>query len=160
MDAELHYADDIHAVASVGNVIINVVRKPATVAMIRETRRQVQRHFRRWNNQCVAVSVLEPGAAQSVPREVRDESAALMTEFPSLAAATVIEGSGFRAAATRTAVAGMFLISRPPYPHKVFGNLSDGAGWVIETGSKTAPLTVTRDDIVRAVEVARRALKS
>ena len=160
MEAELHYADDLHAVVSVGNVFINVVRKPATVGMIRETRRQVQRHFRRWNNQCVAVSVLEPTAAQAVPREVRDESAALTAEFPSLAAATVIEGSGFRAAATRTAVSGMFLISRPTYPHKVFASLTESARWVIETVKRTAPLDVTSDDILRAIEVARRAVKS
>jgi hypothetical protein len=159
VEAELHYADQLHAVVSVGNVFINLVRKPATVGMIRETRRQVQRHFRRWNNQCVAVSVLEPSAAQSVPREVRDESAALTAEFQSLAAATVIEGSGFRAAATRTAVSGMFLISRPSYPHKVFGNLADGASWVIEKVSRTAPLAVTSDDILRAIEVARAAVK-
>jgi hypothetical protein len=160
VEAELHYADDLHAVASVGNVFINVVRKPATVGMIRETRRQVQRHFRRWNNQCVAVSVLEPTAAQAVPREVRDESAALTAEFHSLAAATVIEGSGFRAAATRTAVSGMFLISRPAYPHKVFASLIESARWVIETVKRTAPLEVTSDDILRAIEVARRAVKS
>ena len=160
MEAELLYADDLHAVASVGNVFINVVRKPATVGMIRETRRQVQRHFRRWNNQCVAVSVLEPTAAQAVPKEVRDESAALTAEFQSLAAATVIEGSGFRAAATRTAVSGMFLISRPSYPHKVFASLSEGARWVIETCKRATPLDVTADDILRAIEVARQALKS
>ena len=158
MDAELHFADATHAIGSVGNVFINVIRKPATVQMIRETRRQVQRHFRRWNQQCVALSVLEPTAAQAVPREVRDESAALTAEFKSLAAATVIEGSGFRAAATRTAIAGMFLLARPGYPHKVFASLSEGAGWVIETGSRAAPIAATSDDILRAVEAARRAL--
>jgi hypothetical protein len=109
---------------------------------------------------CLALSVLEPGAAQSVPREVRDESAALTTEFKSLAAATVIEGSGFRAAATRTAVSTMFLFARPPYPHKVFGDLAEGAAWVLETAGKTTAIAVSRDDIVRAVEAARATIKT
>ena len=159
MDAELHFADEGHAIGSVANVFVNVIRKPATLEMIRETRRQVQRHFRRWNNLCLAVSVLEPGAAQSVPREVRDESAALTADFKSLAAATVIEGSGFRAAATRTAVTTLFLFSRPSYPHKVFSALGDGASWVIETAGKAASIAATPDDVVRAVEAARGAIK-
>ena len=159
MDAELHFADETHAIGSVGHVFINVVRKPATVEMIRETRRQVQRHFRRCNNVSVAVTVLEPGAAQSVPPDVRDEGAALTAEFKSLAAATVIEGSGFRAAATRTAIAGMYFIAKPPFPHKVFGDLSTGAGWVIAMGASAAPNGVTVGDIVRAVEIVRGALR-
>ena len=159
MDAELLYADATHAIGSVGNAFINIVRQPATLEMLRETRRQVQRHFRRCNEVSVAVSVLEPGAAQSVPREVRDAGAALTAEFKSLAAATVIEGTGFRAAATRTAIAGMYFIAKPPFPHKVFGDLKEGAGWVIEMGSRTASLAVTTGDIVRAVEVVRGAFR-
>ena len=160
MDAELHYADERHAIGSVGIVFVNVIRHPATVEMIRETRRHVQRHFRRWEGRSVAMSVLEPSAAQAVPKEVRQESAALAGEFKSLAAATVVEGTGFRAAAVRTALASMFLIARPSFPHKVFGDLSEGAGWVVATGSRAAPVGASSEDILRAVEVIRRALKS
>ena len=160
MDAELQFADETHAIGSVGSVFVNVVRKPATLEMLRETRRQVQRHFRRCNNVSVALSVLEPGAAQSVPREVREEAAALSAGFKSLAAATVIEGTGFRAAATRTAIMTMYFLSKPPYPHKVFGDLSEGASWMLETGSRSAPLGATVDEVVRAVELVRRALRN
>lgn len=135
-------------------------RKPATLEMLRETRRQVQRHFRRCNNVSVALSVLEPGAAQSVPREVREEGAALTAEFKSLASATVIEGTGFRAAATRTAITTMYFLAKPPFPHKVFGDLSAGASWVLEIGSQSAPLGATVEDVMRAVGVVRRALRN
>jgi len=160
VDVELHYADDAMGVCTVGSSFVNVLRKPATMAMIDEIRRHVARHHRRCNGVVIAMSVLEPGAAQSVPREVRDNSARLTTEYSSLAAATVIEGSGFRAAATRTAVTTMFLFARPPYPYKVFGNLSEGASWVIETAERTAPLAVTSQDLLRAVETARAAIKA
>src|SRR6185312_14460461 len=123
-------------------------------AMINEIRRHVARHHRRCNGVVIAMSVLEPGATQSMPREVRDNSTRLTTEYSSLAAATVIKGSGFRAATTRTAVTTMFLFARPPYPYKVFGNLSEGASWVVATGQKSQPLSVTAEDIVRAVETA------
>jgi hypothetical protein len=156
VDAELHYADDTHAIGSLGIVFINIVRKPANLAMLRETRRQVQRHFRRWNNRSAALSVIEPSAAQALTKEVRDESAALTGDFPSRAAATVIEGSGFRAAATRTAMVGLFLLSRPKYPHKVCGSVADGAKWLVAT---VADLGVTPEALVRAVEITRRAFK-
>jgi hypothetical protein len=158
VEPELHFADATCAISTVGNSFVNVLRRPATLEMIEEIRRQVQRHFRRCNGVTLALSVLEPGAAQSVPRDVREKSAKLTTDFPSLAAATVIEGSGFRAAATRTAVTTMFLFARPPYPYKVFGDLAEGASWVIETGKRGAPLSVTADDLVRAVAEARRAI--
>ena len=159
MEAELHFADQAFAVSSVGNGFVNVLRKPATIEMIEEIRRQVQRHYRRTGGVTVALSVLEPGAAQSVPRDVRENGAKLTTDFPSLAAATVIEGSGFRAAATRSAVTTMFLFARPPYPYKVFGSLDEGAAWVVATGQKgNAALTVSAADLLRAVERARRAI--
>ncbi len=158
MESEVHYADAMHAIGSVGNVFINVIRQPITLVGVRETRLHVQRHFRRWSDCCVALTVIEPAAAQSVPREVRDASAALTTEFKSLAAATVIEGSGFRAAATRTAVAGMFLLARAPFPHKVFGSLRDGADWVIATGSRGGRIEATADALLGAVERTRGAM--
>ncbi len=158
MEAELHFADQAFAVSTVGHGFVNVLRKPATMAMLEEVRRQVQRHFRRYDGVTLALSVLEPSAAQSVPRDVRELSAKLTTDFPSLAAATVIEGSGFRAAATRTAVTTMFLFSRPPYPYKVFGDLAEGAAWVIATGKRGATLGVSADDLMRAVDQARAAI--
>jgi len=127
--------------------------------MIRETRRHVLRHFRRWNNESAAVTVLEPTAAQSVPKEVRHESASLAGEFKSLAAATVVEGTGFRAAAVRTALASMFLIARPSFPHKVFGDLMESAEWLIATAERAATMHASSDDIVRAVAETRRALE-
>ena len=147
MDAELHYTDHAFAVCTVGSSFVNVLRKPATMEMIDEIRRQVQRHHRRCNGIVVAMSVLEPSAAQSVPRDVRENSARLTTEYHSLAAAT------------RTAVTTMFLFARPPYPYKVFGDLAEGASWVVATGQKSQPLSVTAEDIVRAVETARAAIK-
>ena len=156
VEAELHFADDMHAIGSIGIVFINIVRKPANLEMLKETRRQVQRHFRRWNMKSVALSVLEPSAAQALPKEVRDETAALTTDFPSLAAAVVIEGTGFRAAATRTAMAGLFLLSRPKYPQKVCGSVGDGAGWLVATRPE---IGVSAEAMVKAVELTRSAFK-
>jgi hypothetical protein len=158
VDAELHYADREHAIGSIGNVFINIIRQPSTVPMVQEIRRQVERHFRRWNNQCVSIAVLEPTAAQSVPREVRDATAALTQAFPSLAAATVIEGTGFRAAATRTAVAGLFLLSRPPFPHRVFGTLDEGTSWILATGSRSAPIGPSAEAVLAAIAATRSAI--
>jgi hypothetical protein len=66
-----------------------------------------------------------------------------------IAAVTVIEGSGFRAAAVRGAVTGMTLLLRASYPAKTFATVRD-AGEFLAT---IAPLGA--EDITRAVEQLR-----
>jgi hypothetical protein len=66
-----------------------------------------------------------------------------------IAAATVIEGSGFRAAALRGAVTGMTLFLRASYPAKTFATVRDAAGFL----AGIAP--VDAKDITNAVEQLR-----
>jgi hypothetical protein len=66
-----------------------------------------------------------------------------------LAAVTVIEGSGFRAAAVRGAVTGMTLLLRASYPAKTFASVDEAGEFldgIIELGGA---------DITNAVELLR-----
>jgi serine/threonine protein kinase len=47
------------------------------------------------------------------------------------AAAQVVEGKGFRGAAVRSALTMIQLAIRPPFPMKIFGEVSDGALWLV-----------------------------
>jgi hypothetical protein len=66
-----------------------------------------------------------------------------------IASATVIEGSGFRAAALRGAVTGMTLLLRASYPAKTFATVYDAAGFLAEIA------TLDANDIMNAVEQLR-----
>jgi hypothetical protein len=66
-----------------------------------------------------------------------------------IAAATVIEGSGFRAAAVRGAVTGMTLLLRASYPAKTFATVRDAGEFL----AGIAPLRA--EDITNAVEKLR-----
>jgi hypothetical protein len=66
-----------------------------------------------------------------------------------IAAVTVIEGSGFRAAAMRGAVTGMTLLLRASYPAKTFATVRDAAEFL----AGIAPLDAK--DITNAIEQLR-----
>lgn len=47
-----------------------------------------------------------------------------------LAHATVVTGEGFRAGALRSILAGLYLVSRSPFPRKVFSEIGAAAAWL------------------------------
>lgn len=46
-------------------------------------------------------------------------------------AATVLKADGFQAATARTMLATIYLVSRVPYPRRVFGEVEDAASWLL-----------------------------
>ncbi|HZU82320.1 MAG TPA: hypothetical protein VE987_05365 [Polyangiaceae bacterium] len=58
----------------------------------------------------------------------------LLTRAPQIVlSAVVYEGTGFRAAAVRTVVTGLALVSKLPYRHKIFATVEDAARWFAES---------------------------
>jgi hypothetical protein len=96
-------------------------------------------------------------AADATSKEVRDKSAELARAHPILGAAIVIEGSGFRPAATRTLVAGMYLVTKKAYPHKIVSTPAEGAEWLVPLLA-SAGVQHTANEIVLAAEKTRAAL--
>ena len=89
---------------------------------------------------------------------MRDETAAITRDYPSIAAAIVIEGAGFRAAAVRAVVAAIYLVSRSPYPHRIVESVEDGARWLRQLAERAGHARVTPGEIVEAVAAARAEL--
>ncbi len=157
-ETKVLYADAGTAVAVCGNVFVNVMREAQTLARLRELRRHIERHVQRWGADTLSISVLEPGATAETPKDVRDETAAITRDYPSIAAAIVIEGSGFRAAAIRAVLATIYLVSRSPYPHRIVDSVFAGARWLVEQATRRELAHVTAADIEAAVATARAAL--
>ena len=158
MEAIIHDCDDRIALASCGAVYISLLRKPLTLDGVARMARQSKRMFELHHGKVVSIAVIEPSAADAASKEVREKSAELARAHPILGAAIVIEGSGFRPAATRTLVAGMYLVTKKEYPHKIVSTAAEGAEWLVSILAQVG-VTHSAHDMVAAVEAARAAIR-
>jgi hypothetical protein len=157
MEAIIHDSDDGLALASCGAVYISLLHKPLTVDGVARMSRMSKRMFELYRGKCVSLAVIEPSAADAASKEVREKTAQLARAHPILGAAIVIEGSGFRPAATRTLVAGMYLVTKKEYPHKIVSTAAEGAAWLVPILAQVG-VAQSPDDMVAAVEAARAAI--
>jgi hypothetical protein len=150
-------ADERQALAICGNVFVNVLRLVPTTQSIGELRRvSIQMQEKHGKERFGTLSVLEPMAVAGVSDDVRKASQEYAHEFNPLGSAIVIEGGGFRGAALRTIVSGIYLFMRKSYPHKICGTPLEGASWLaprLPAGSASI------DDLVQVVAGARAALR-
>jgi hypothetical protein len=158
MEAIIHDSDDGLALASCGAVYISLLHRPLTVDGVARMSRMSKRMFELYRGKCVSLAVIEPSAADAASKEVREKTAQLARAHPILGAAIVIEGSGFRPAATRTLVAGMYLVTKKEYPHKIVSTAAEGAAWLVPILAQVG-VTQSPDDMVAAVEAARAAIR-
>lgn len=103
----------------------------------------------------VVVLNLLPGDRPLPSAEVRDYAERKQSEDLAgvLAHATVVTGEGFRAGALRSMLAGLYLVSRSPFPRKVFSDVGEAAAWqatIVSAGRDWAPGLVAAVAAVRA----------
>ncbi|MCU1279419.1 MAG: hypothetical protein JWM53_2965 [bacterium] len=158
MPAIIHDSDDRIALASLGAVYISVLRQPLTVDGLARLTKHSKRLFELHRGKCVSLAIIEPTAAAAASAEVREKSAELARAHPILGAAIVIEGSGFRPAATRTLIAGMYLVTKKEYPHKIVATPAEGAAWLVPILAQ-AGVAQSATDIVAAAEATRASIK-
>jgi hypothetical protein len=154
----IHFSDSRQALGSCGNVFVTVLRQPMTIEAVEPLRRESFRMSERFAGKCVSLAIIEPTAASPASTEVRDATAAFARESNIMAAAIVIEGSGFRPAATRTLVAGMYLVTKKSYPHKIVATAEEGAVWLAEQ-LVAAGVPVSASEIVAAARATRAAIR-
>jgi hypothetical protein len=118
-----------HDVEAVAQLLAEVARAHASLAMLTVV-----------GSDC---TVPEASVRERLTSEVKSIQRQL------IASATVIEGSGFRAAAVRGVVTGMTLLLRASYPAKTFATVRDAGTFV----AGVAPLGA--DDIANAVAQLR-----
>jgi hypothetical protein len=135
---------------------VNVLRHAPTIESIDELRQVSRQMQQSHGEQFGSLSVLEPMAVANASDEVRKASEAYAHEFKTIGSAIVIEGGGFRGAALRIIIAGMYLLKSSRYPHKICSTPLEGATWLAPRLPAGSPRT---DDLLQVVAGARAALR-
>ena len=159
-DLQIHYQDSTCAVGSWKNVFISVHGAAATADQLRALRRALNPHYARWAGNTCSISLAEAAAtvATATP-ESREETARLNRDFPvSLGSALIVEGAGFRGAAIRTMLSGIYLVTRQSYPRKIFDTLAQAAEWLAPIAGKNQPNPYHPRELIAAVAAMRASL--
>lgn len=157
--ATIVYADQDHAVAVLGNLIISYSRaEPSREYLqhwIDHAKRTVAAH-----RQLAAITIVDSDAkppSDQVRVEINETLRTMGADMAGIA--YVLEGKGFVAAAKRSAVAMIALLARFPFPMRAFGDVAEAAVW-LSSQPNNGPEKLTPRVIVAAAESARAALKS
>jgi hypothetical protein len=150
----IDFADAGLSITFDGTLLANVLRQELTIERARALYKASKKAADLYKGKACSLSIIEPTALSVQTPEVRQLTAALSKEFVLQGSAIVIEGSGFAAATTRTLVAGIYLLSKRPYPSKIFSSLSESAAWLSPILSRKA------EDIIAVGEATRRALRT
>ena len=99
-----------------------------------------------------------PEAGFSMERDAREAATEVTKEFESaiLAQATLIEGSGFHAAAVRAIIVGLDTVLRSPAPKKTFSELSVAVTWCLglrPAGARALPRPTPADVVTTLAQV-------
>ena len=97
-----------------------------------------------------SITIVEPTISMRFEEDARETSMRLQKRWaPHIRAlAYLVEGMGFLPAAVRTLTAGLHLVTRAPYPLKVFRDAGELSGWVASEDGP--PSAVVIDAVDRA----------
>lgn len=137
-----------------GRLLVGVWRTGVQLAQIERVDRTVAELVRgsQGLGYC-SVTVIEQTMSMLVPEDARAASTALQKRWGNdmKASAYLVEGAGFMAAGVRTMTAGMSLMTRSPYPIRVFADVGPLATWI------GATLHVPPLEVEETIETVRSA---
>jgi hypothetical protein len=130
MSPSVHAWTRDQVIATWESVIIVVYRFETTMSGAAAAQEVFDALAREHRDGAFVLTVVEENAPMPTP-EVRAMMARfLATRAPQIIlSAVVYEGTGFRAAAVRSLVTGLALVSKLPYRHKVFATVDEAASW-------------------------------
>ena len=120
-------------VGAIGPVSLALWRTKPTPELFEMQRLELTSAVARNPGNIAFLCVVE-ASADPPDQAVRDASAAMISSLGTglVACACVIEGKGFRAAITRTVLAGMALVARHAAPNRFFDSVPVASAWVTE----------------------------
>lgn len=153
--AEIMKVGDGIVVAQIGNVCAALWRKKPTRERFEIQRSCLEQAVKKQPGRIVFLCLVEAGT-EPPDDDMRRASSAMITGHGSdlRAVACVIEGTGFKAAISRTVLSGIVFLIRSPSPIKYFESAASGAAWLsqfVAIGNLSS--------FVEQVEVARKALQ-
>ena len=145
-----HYRNEAHCIAWSGNVQVILSLEPPTSEVMRKIISGLEALAARCACSTGALLVINsdcPPPNEEARRYIRAE----LARSSMVAAAQIVEGTGFRGAAMRAVLSMVQLASRAPYPMAVFGNVPEGASWLTAELAKRAGIAPDPADVVKAV---------
>lgn len=136
--------DRDHAIGASEGLLLCVWRVRTTAEAISELAGIVSRLIARSRDRIVMLTVVEAGADMP-DAPVRNALAELFHRVaPSvIASALVFEGTGFKAATVRALTTTLNMVTRQPFPHKVFATVGEAAAWLApQTGGRLTSATI------------------
>jgi hypothetical protein len=117
--------------AHVGNVCVALWRKKPTPERFRIQKQYLDEAVRARPGEVAFLCIVEPGS-EPPDEDVRKASSEMVSAHGTnlKCVALVIEGTGFRAAITRSVLSGIVLVIRSPAPVKYFDTPSSAAEWM------------------------------
>jgi hypothetical protein len=150
--------DPVHCIASYANVQLSISRAEPTLAFVQVAMRLVREAVRDFPDGIallIVINAVAPPPSDAARDYIKN---GLNHSGPALrGVARVIEGQGFASAAKRSAMSLLDLLMRPPYPTKIFGDVSEASVWVVQTLSRGPRIRFNPTDLVNAVQEMRSA---
>jgi hypothetical protein len=158
-ELRIHFEDEGVRVGILRNAVLTLWLKNPTAARVRAFR-SAQRIVATGTGAFGGISVMAPLADEKLDlgEELRREFAESMKEFNGrpAAAAVLVEGVGFRAAAARALTTGIMLVARPKYPIKVFADRHEAARWLMPQLAQGVKEPLTDGEVLTALNTLER----
>jgi len=129
MQINTRYHDDAHCIAWVGNVQLILSREAPTSAVMRTIIRELEALSKNCGGGTGALLVINSDC-KPPSEEARTYIRTELANSSMVAAAQVVEGTGFRGAAMRAVLSVLQLASRTRYPMEIFSGVDEGARWL------------------------------
>jgi hypothetical protein len=125
----VHVSTRDHVIATWDRVMIILFRVDSTMAAVRSGYEIFDRLAREYPGVFLLTIVEKDARMPSVV--VRDAVAEFLSQAAGrmILSAVVYEGTGFRAAAVRSVVSGLAMLTNYSYPHKVFPRVEGAVSW-------------------------------
>jgi hypothetical protein len=154
MQINKRYQDDAHCIAWIGNVQIILSKEAPTSAIMRTIIRELDALSKDCGGGTGALLVINSDC-KPPSEEARAYIRAELANSSMVAAAQVVEGTGFRGAAMRAVLSVLQLAARTRYPMEIFSGVEEGAHWMcgeLRTRLKRAPEPAALVSAVRALQ--------
>ncbi len=150
------FVDGEHATGVLGNVLVTFSKSEPSKEFL-ENWAQKAKQLAAEYQQVAALIVIDSAAKpprDAIRSEIHQTLSALGSQI--VAIAQVVEGHGFLAAAKRSALSMIALITRYPFPVRIFGEVLDGSVWLAMQLPPGAS-KFESSQLMKAAEAVRRA---
>jgi len=156
MQINTRYQDDAHRIAWFGNVQLILSSEAPTSAVMRTIIRELEALSKDCGGGTGALLVINSDC-KPPSEEARTYIRTELANSSMVAAAQVVEGTGFRGAAMRAVLSVLQLASRTRYPMEIFSSVEEGSRWLcseLRTRLGRAPEYSALVSAVRTVQTA------